>query len=151
MTPAPIAAIAPPMKANCDIPFETMLAARGAEVEALLARLLDGGTRAGEITRPKRLMQAIRHGALNGGKRLRPFLVMESAALFEADREAALRIGAALECIHCYSLIHDDLPAMDDDDLRRGLPTVHKAFDEATVILAWDSLLRERFAILADP
>jgi farnesyl diphosphate synthase len=95
-------------------------------------------------------MQAIRHGALNGGKRLRPFLVMESAALFSVDGEAALRVAAALECVHCYSLIHDDLPAMDDDDLRRGLPTVHKAFDEATAILAGDSLLTEAFAILAD-
>src|SRR5207249_6332355 len=70
---------------------------------------------------------------LNGGKRLRPFLVMEGAALFSADGEAALRIAAALECVHCYSLIHDDLPAMDDDDLRRGQPTVHKAFDEAKI------------------
>jgi farnesyl diphosphate synthase len=126
------------------------LAARAAEVEALLARLLDGRHSAGEIARPERLMRAIRHGALNGGKRLRPFLVMESAALFDADGEAALRAAAALECVHCYSLIHDDLPAMDDDDLRRGLPTVHKAFDEATAILAGDSLLTEAFAIIAD-
>jgi farnesyl diphosphate synthase len=95
-------------------------------------------------------MRAIRHGALNGGKRLRPFLVVESAALFSADGEAALRVAAALECLHCYSLIHDDLPAMDDDDLRRGLPTVHKAFDEATAILAGDSLLTDAFAIIAD-
>jgi farnesyl diphosphate synthase len=138
------------MKTNSEIPFEMMLAARAAEVEALMERLLDGRTRAGEIVRPPRLMQAIRHGALNGGKRLRPFLVMESAALFSADDEAALRVAAALECVHCYSLIHDDLPSMDDDDLRRGLPTVHKAFDEATAILAGDSLLTEAFAILAD-
>ena len=81
----------------------------------------------------------MRHGVLNGGKRLRPFLVMESAALFGADGEAALRVAAALECVHCYSLVHDDLPAMDDDDLRRGQPTVHKAFDEATAILAGDA------------
>jgi farnesyl diphosphate synthase len=139
------------MKANSDIPFEMVLATRAAEVEALMTRLLDGRQRAGEIVRPPRLMQAIRHGALNGGKRLRPFLVMESAALFSADRESALRVAAALECVHCYSLIHDDLPAMDDDDLRRGLPTVHKAFDEATAILAGDSLLTEAFGILADP
>jgi farnesyl diphosphate synthase len=139
------------MKTNSEIPFEMVLAARAAEVEALMERLLDGRARAGEIVRPPRLMQAIRHGALNGGKRLRPFLVMESAALFSAEGEAALRVAAALECIHCYSLIHDDLPAMDDDDLRRGLPTVHKAFDEATAILAGDSLLTEAFAILADP
>ena len=95
-------------------------------------------------------MAAMRHGVLNGGKRLRPFLVMESAALFSADGEAALRVAAALECVHCYSLIHDDLPAMDDDDLRRGQPTVHKAFDEATAILAGDALLTLAFDILAD-
>jgi farnesyl diphosphate synthase len=138
------------MKTNSEIPFEMVLAARAAEVETLMERLLDGRTRNGEIARPRRLMQAIRHGALSGGKRLRPFLVMESAALFSVDGEAALRVAAALECVHCYSLIHDDLPAMDDDDLRRGLPTVHKAFDEATAILAGDSLLTEAFAILAD-
>ena len=92
----------------------------------------------------------MRHGVLNGGKRLRPFLVMESAALFDVDAGAALRVAAALECVHCYSLIHDDLPAMDDDDLRRGQPTVHKAFDEATAILAGDSLLTLAFDILAD-
>src|SRR6185312_14651485 len=138
------------MKTNFDIPFEMVLATRAAEVEALLARVLDGRARSGEIMRPGRLMQAIRHGALNGGKRLRPFLVMESAAIFSADEEAALRVAAALECIHCYSLIHDDLPAMDDDDLRRGLPTVHKAFDEAPAILAGDSLLTEAFALIAD-
>jgi farnesyl diphosphate synthase len=95
-------------------------------------------------------MAAMRHGVLNGGKRLRPFLVMESAALFSADGEAALRVAAALECVHCYSLIHDDLPAMDDDDLRRGQPTVHKAFDEATAILAGDALLTLAFDIIAD-
>ena len=75
---------------------------------------------------------------------------MESAALFSADGEAALRVAAALECVHCYSLIHDDLPAMDDDDLRRGQPTVHKAFDEATAILAGDALLTLAFDIIAD-
>jgi farnesyl diphosphate synthase len=94
----------------------------------------------------------MRHGVLNGGKRLRPFLVIESAALFgDAARESALRIGAALECIHCYSLVHDDLPAMDDDDLRRGQPTVHIAFDEAAAILAGDSLLTLAFDIVAAP
>jgi farnesyl diphosphate synthase len=92
----------------------------------------------------------MRHGVLNGGKRLRPFLVLESAALFSADNDAALRVAAALECVHCYSLIHDDLPAMDDDDLRRGQPTVHKAFDEATAILAGDALLTLAFDIIAD-
>src|SRR5690606_16497330 len=103
----------------------------------------------GEIARPSRLLQAMRHGVLNGGKRLRPFLVLESAALLGANETAALRVAAALECVHCYSLIHDDLPAMDDDDLRRGQPTVHKACDEATAILAGDGLLTWAFAILA--
>src|SRR5690606_25956817 len=101
------------------------------------------------IARPQRLVAAMRHGVLNGDKRLRPFLVLESAALFSADGEAALRVAAALECVHCYSLIHDDLPAMDDDDLRRGQPTVHRAFDEATAILAGDSLLTLAFDIVA--
>ena len=117
----------------------------------MLTRLLDRHLRAGEIARPARLLDAMRHGVLNGGKRLRPFLVMESAALFGGGGEAVLRVAAALECVHCYSLIHDDLPAMDDDDLRRGQPTVHKAFDEATAILAGDSLLTLAFDIIADP
>jgi len=131
--------------------FEEALAARARAVEAVLDRILSPQPESGEIVRPERLLAAMRHGVLNGGKRLRPFLVMESAALFEADGEAALRVAAALECIHCYSLIHDDLPAMDDDDLRRGQPTVHKAFDEATAILAGDSLLTLAFDIVASP
>lgn len=132
-----------------EIAFEMALIARAAAVEALLRRLLDDRALSGEIARPDRLMAAMRHGVLNGGKRLRPFLVMESAALFSADGEAALRVAAALECVHCYSLIHDDLPAMDDDDLRRGQPTVHRAFDEATAILAGDALLTLAFDIIA--
>ncbi len=83
----------------------------------------------------------MRYATLGGGKRFRPFLVVESAALFAVPRERSLMAAAALECVHCYSLVHDDLPAMDNDDLRRGRPTVHKAFDEATAILAGDSLL----------
>ncbi|ESZ73104.1 polyprenyl synthetase family protein [Mesorhizobium sp. L103C105A0] len=130
--------------------FEAALLGRAAAIEAGLRLLLDGRTLAGEIARPERLMAAMRHGVLNGGKRLRPFLVMESAALFGADGEASLRVATALECVHCYSLIHDDLPAMDDDDLRRGQPTVHKAFDEATAILAGDALLTLAFDVLAD-
>src|SRR6187397_1089565 len=129
--------------------FETALAVRAAEVEALLDRLLSPRIGAGEIARLAGLLAAMRHGVLNGGKRLRPFLVMETAALFDADRSDASRVAAALECVHCYSLIHDDLPAMDDDDLRRGQPTVHKAFDEATAILAGDSLLALAFDIIA--
>ena len=140
----------PAMAKEDEMAFETALFARAAMMEALLRRLLDARALSGEITRPERLMAAMRHGVLNGGKRLRPFLVMESAALFSADNEAALRVAAALECVHCYSLIHDDLPAMDDDDLRRGQPTVHRAFDDATAILAGDALLTLAFDILAD-
>ena len=132
------------------VPFEARLEARANAVEMLLRQLLDGRALDGEIDRPQRLLAAMRHGVLNGGKRLRPFLVLESAALFDADTDAAMRVAAALECVHCYSLIHDDLPAMDDDDLRRGQPTVHRAFDEAAAILAGDSLLTYAFDILAD-
>lgn len=100
---------------------------------------------------PERLNDAMRYAVLGGGKRFRPFLVLASARLCGLPDEAALNAGAALECIHCYSLVHDDLPAMDDDDMRRGRPTVHKAFDEATAILVGDSLLTLAFEILADP
>lgn len=127
-----------------------LLAERAASVEAVLDALLRPATAEGEIGRPAELLAAIRHGVLNGGKRLRPFLVLESAALFERHDKAVLRVAAALECVHCYSLIHDDLPAMDNDDLRRGKPTVHRAFDEATAILAGDSLLTYAFDIIAD-
>jgi farnesyl diphosphate synthase len=91
----------------------------------------------------------MRHACLGGGKRFRPFLVVESATLFAVSRDRALMAAAALECVHCYSLVHDDLPAMDNDDLRRGQPTVHKAFDEATAILVGDSLLTFAFDILS--
>jgi farnesyl diphosphate synthase len=131
--------------------FQSHLARCALAVERLLSALLSEHAQEGEIVRPPRLMQAMRHGVLSGGKRLRPFLAMESAALFNGNAEAALRVAAALECIHCYSLIHDDLPAMDNDDLRRGQPTVHKAFDEAAAILAGDGLLTFAFDILADP
>jgi farnesyl diphosphate synthase len=97
------------------------------------------------------LYRAMRHAAIGGGKRLRPLLVHATAALFGVDRECAARVGCALECIHVYSLVHDDLPAMDDDDLRRGKPTVHKAFDEATAILAGDALHALAFEVIADP
>ena len=96
----------------------------------------------------KRLIEAMRYSSLGGGKRLRPFLVVESAAVFGVAREAALLAGAALECIHCYSLAHDDLPAMDNSDLRRGRPTLHKAYDDATAILAGDALLTLAFDII---
>lgn len=130
--------------------FEERLQTAAQAVQALLNDLLGPDVRTDETARPQRLMAAMRHGVLNGGKRLRPFLVLESARLFNGPSEAALRVAAALECVHCYSLVHDDLPAMDDDDLRRGQPTVHKAFDEATGILAGDALLTYAFDILAD-
>jgi farnesyl diphosphate synthase len=98
-----------------------------------------------------RLYEAMRYAAMGGGKRLRPLLVAAACDLFHADRARALRVAAAVECIHVYSLIHDDLPAMDDDDLRRGKPTLHKAYDEATAILAGDSLHALAFEILAEP
>jgi farnesyl diphosphate synthase len=129
--------------------FADRLAAVAADIEALLDRLLGAALGPGEIARPQRLLAAMRHAMLGGGKRLRPFLLVETAALFGVARERALLAGAALECLHGYSLVHDDLPAMDDDDLRRGRPTVHKAFDEATAILAGDALLTLAFDVMA--
>lgn len=96
------------------------------------------------------LYEAMRHAAIGGGKRMRPLLVCASCELFNVDHAAALRVATAIECIHVYSLIHDDLPCMDDDDMRRGKPTVHKAFDEATAVLAGDALHALAFEILAD-
>jgi len=118
--------------------------------EATLRRLLSAAPLPGESARPERLLAAMRHAALGGGKRVRPFLLIESAALFDAGGDAVIEAAAALECVHCYSLVHDDLPAMDDDDLRRGRPAVHRAFDEATAILAGDALLTLAFDILAE-
>ena len=118
------------------------------DTEALLAKLLSDTLLPDEIVRPKRLMEAMRYSSLNGGKRLRPFLAVESSAVFGVPREAGLLVGAALECIHCYSLIHDDLPAMDNSDLRRGRPTLHKKTDDATAILAGDGLLTLAFDIV---
>ena len=125
--------------------FQDALARCAAETDAFLNELLppDG------FPSP-RVTDAMRYAALGQGKRLRPFLVVESAALFGVPRHRALRTGAALECVHCYSLVHDDLPAMDNDDLRRGQPTVHRAFDEATAILAGDALLTLAFEVLSD-
>ncbi len=117
------------------------------DTEALLGKLLSDTLLPDEIARPKRLMEAMRYSSLGGGKRLRPFLVVESSAVFGVPRDAALLAGAALECIHCYSLIHDDLPAMDNSDLRRGRPTLHKKTDDATAILAGDGLLTLAFDI----
>jgi farnesyl diphosphate synthase len=97
------------------------------------------------------LYRAMRHAAMDGGKRLRPLLVMATAALFNVDRESAARVGTAIEAIHVYSLIHDDLPAMDDDAMRRGKPTVHVVYGEATAVLAGDCLHALAFEVLADP
>jgi len=97
-----------------------------------------------------RLYEAMRHATIGGGKRMRPLLVVAACELFNVDRERALRVGLAIECIHVYSLIHDDLPCMDDDDLRRGKPTVHIAFDEATAVLAGDALHALAFEVIAD-
>ena len=125
--------------------FEAALAATARETDALLDRLLGPST-----TPAAKLLEAVRYASLGQGKRLRPFLVVAAADLFDVPRQMSLRVGAALECVHCYSLVHDDLPAMDDDDLRRGRPTTHRAFDEATAILAGDALLTFAFEILAD-
>src|SRR5579863_838177 len=131
--------------------FVLRLDATAKDIEDLLDRLLAATPMDGEISRPARLVEAMRYASLNGGKRFRPFLVVECAALFDVPRPQALMAGAALECVHCYSLVHDDLPAMDNDDLRRGQPTAHKAFDEATAILAGDGLLTFAFDILSRP
>jgi farnesyl diphosphate synthase len=128
--------------------FNRRLATVAAATEKLLMDRLDAAPRAGEIGIAERLRSAMRHAA-TGGKRIRPFLLLESAALFGVPERTALTAGAALECVHCYSLVHDDLPAMDDDDLRRGRPTIHRAFDEATAILAGDSLLTLAFELLS--
>ncbi len=124
--------------------FEQRLAQNATAVDGWLdERISEAGVSAPQLWR------AMRYAALGAGKRLRPFLLIETAAMFGVGREAALPAACALECVHCYSLVHDDLPAMDDDDLRRGRPTVHKHFDEATAILAGDSLLTLAFEILS--
>ncbi|MCH7930154.1 MAG: polyprenyl synthetase family protein [Proteobacteria bacterium] len=126
--------------------FEQALAETAAAVDAALDALLP---RAGGVE--GRVAEAMRYATLNGGKRLRPFLVVAGAQLFEVSEPSALRTAAAVEMIHCYSLVHDDLPAMDDDDVRRGQPACHVAFDEATAILAGDALLTYAFEALSAP
>ncbi|QCK86274.1 polyprenyl synthetase family protein [Phreatobacter aquaticus] len=133
-----------------DTPFAAALAEVAGLVEAALQNILDDAPLPGETARPERLIGAMRHAVLAGGKRLRPFLVVETARLFGVPDQSSIRAGAALELVHCYSLVHDDLPAMDDDDLRRGRPTVHKAFDDASAILAGDALLTLAFDVMAD-
>jgi farnesyl diphosphate synthase len=131
--------------------FQDRLNQVARDAESLLDQLLGKALLSDELARPARLLDAMRYASLGAGKRFRPFLVVESASLFDVPREQALLAGVALECVHCYSLVHDDLPAMDNDDLRRGQPTAHKAFDEATAILAGDGLLTFAFDILARP
>lgn len=131
--------------------FPTDIADCARAVETALAQRLDATGLSGPGPAPARLVRAMRHGSLDGGKRLRPLLVRQAAAIFNVPAERALTAGLAVEMVHCYSLVHDDLPAMDDDDLRRGRATVHKAYDDATAILAGDALLTHAFGLLADP
>ena len=125
--------------------FQEWLATHSARAEAALEALLDPAR-----TNPSRLHEAMRYAAQGGGKRIRPLLVYAASALGDAKPEAADAAATAIECIHAYSLVHDDLPCMDDDDLRRGRPTVHKAFDEATALLVGDALQTRAFEILAN-
>ena len=126
-------------------PLEAALAETATRVERQISELIPA-----RVVFHARLIAAMRYAALGGGKRLRPFLVLQSAGLFGAEGTGPMRAAAAVELIHCYSLVHDDLPAMDDDDLRRGRATAHIEFDEATAILAGDGLLTMAFELLAD-
>lgn len=130
--------------------FPSKLSQHADAIEQALRDALSGVAVDGETARPKRLLEAMRYSALDGGKRLRPFLLIECASLFGVKPSQSVQVAAALECIHCYSLVHDDLPSMDDDDLRRGKPTTHRRFDEATAILAGDALLTLSFDMIAD-
>src|SRR5215469_18723099 len=126
--------------------LEQAMSAAASAVDATLNRVLPPPQGLGA-----RVQEAMRYATFAGGKRLRPFLVLSCANLFAVDRAHALRAAAAIEAMHTYSLVHDDLPCMDDDDLRRGRPTTHKAFDEATAVLAGDALLTVSFETLSDP
>ncbi len=127
------------------------LSAAAATVNAALEALLPTPQRLGPGRFHAPVLAAMRYAVFVGGKRLRPFLILEGARLFGAQEAGALRAGAAIEMLHTYSLVHDDLPCMDDDDLRRGQPTTHRKFDEATAVLAGDGLLTLAFEVLADP
>jgi farnesyl diphosphate synthase len=137
--------VAEPVKANMSDFLATALEDIAVDIDTAFDRLLPVP---GDGRRP--LYDAMRHAAIGGGKRLRPLLVVAACSLFHVDRQAALRVATAIECIHVYSLIHDDMPCMDDDDMRRGKPTVHVAFGEAAAVLAGDSLHALAFEILAD-
>jgi farnesyl diphosphate synthase len=130
--------------------FDLRLAAAAEVTERMLDRLLGPEALPGETFRPPRFLEAMRYASLGGGKRFRPFLTIETARLLGVEAEGVERAAAAVEMIHCYSLVHDDLPALDNDDLRRGRPTAHKAFGEAIAILAGDGLLTYAFDVLAD-
>jgi farnesyl diphosphate synthase len=131
--------------------FEAKLAAIAAATERMLDSLLNSAILPGETVRPAQFLEAMRYASLGGGKRFRPFLTIETARLLGAEGAGVLRAAAAVEMVHCYSLVHDDLPALDNDDLRRGRPTTHKAFGEATAILVGDGLLTYAFDVMADP
>lgn len=137
----PLAALSP----STDVDFPTHLRAVADLVEARLSEVLPKPTGHQAI-----IMEAARYAALGGGKRLRPFLTVETARMLGGSLDEALTVGCALECLHVYSLVHDDLPCMDDDDLRRGKPTVHIAYDEAIAVLAGDALLTRSFGILGE-
>ncbi|MEE2525224.1 farnesyl diphosphate synthase [Hyphobacterium sp. HN65] len=127
------------------------------DFRALLAETADRVTVAMDALLPRangpeaRVISAMRYAALGPGKRLRPFIAIEAGRMIGADETGLLRVATAIECIHAYSLVHDDLPCMDDDDVRRGRPTVHKEYDEATAVLAGDALQTFAFELLADP
>lgn len=120
-------------------------------IESFLQQQLSIDSALYEEKRPSQLVEAMRYMSLNGGKRIRPFIILESASLFSVPKESAVYVAGSLELLHCYSLAHDDLPAMDDDDFRRGKPTLHKAYDEATAILTGDALLTMSFYLLSCP
>ena len=130
--------------------FGRVLADNGAAVEAMLDNLLCSTSNSDGFKTPPRLLEAMRYASLGAGKRIRPFLMIETARLFNIRSEAIVRAASAIEMIHCYSLVHDDLPAMDNDDIRRGKATVHIAYDEATAILAGDALLTLAFEVMSD-
>lgn len=126
------------------VSFQDRLRATAVAVETALDRLLPAPTGHQSV-----VIEAMRYAALGGGKRLRPFLVLETARMLGGNEDHAMTVGCALECLHVYSLVHDDLPCMDDDDVRRGKPTVHKQYDEAMAVLAGDGLLTHAFELLA--
>ena len=129
--------------------MDASLAQRIAEAADLVTVALDALLPRGEGPE-QRLTEAMRYAALGPGKRLRPFFAIETARMFQVEERPVLRAACAIECIHAYSLVHDDLPSMDDDDLRRGRPTVHRAYDEATAILVGDALQALAFQVLTD-